>query len=91
MTRALRDQERTGHWDLEALELAIRSSLHQIGGVLLEKLMNSDGGGHGGTRIACGQGHQAEFVEYRGKEVLTVLSAVEVQRAYYLCEVGLRR
>jgi hypothetical protein len=73
---------------LEALELALRSSMHQIGGVLLEKLLNSDGGGYHGTRIqCCGQGHGAELVEYRGKEVLTVLSRVAVQRAYYYCPV----
>jgi len=67
------------------LELALRSSMHQIGGVLLEKLLNSDGGGYRGARIPCGQGHGAEFVEYRGKEVVTVLSRVTVQRAYYYC------
>jgi hypothetical protein len=72
---------------LEALELALRSSMHQIGGVLLEKLLNSDGGSYRGTKIPCGQGHGAEFVEYRGKEVLTVLSRVAVQRAYYYCPV----
>ena len=59
--------------------------MHQIGGVLLEKLLNSDGGGYRGARIPCGQGHGAEFVEYRGKEVVTVLSRVTVQRAYYYC------
>jgi len=72
---------------LEALELALRSSMHQIGGVLLEKLLNSDGGSYRGTKISCGQGHGAEFEEYRGKEVLTVLSRVAVQRAYYYCPV----
>jgi len=44
-----------GHLDLEALELALRSSMHQIGGVLLEKLLNSDEGGYAGTRTKCGQ------------------------------------
>jgi len=87
LARVLRDQDRMGHLDLEALELALRSSMHQIGGVLLEKLLNSDEGGYAGTRTKCGQGHVAEFVEYRHKEVLTVLSRVAVQRAYYYCPV----
>jgi len=87
LARVLRDQDRMGHLDLEALELALRSSMHQIGGVLLEKLLNSDEGGYAGTRTKCGQGHLAEFVEYRRKEVLTVLSRVAVQRAYYYCSV----
>jgi hypothetical protein len=76
-----------GRLDLEALELALRSSMHQVGGVLLEKLLNSDEGGYAGTRTPCGQGHLAQFVEYRGKEILTVLSRVAVQRAYYYCPV----
>ena len=72
--------------DLEALEMAIRSSMLEMGGMLLEKLMNSDGGGHRGVRIDCGKGHQAKFVEYRSKQVTTVLSSVEVERAYYHCD-----
>ncbi|MBI3076070.1 MAG: hypothetical protein HYY85_03630 [Deltaproteobacteria bacterium] len=81
----LRDGQRRGQLDLEASEMAIRASMHQIGGVVLEKLLNADGGGYRGARIDCGQGHEAEFVDYRRKEVLTVLAPVQVQRAYYSC------
>jgi hypothetical protein len=81
----LQDRQRLGHLDLEASEMAIRAAMHQMGGVLLEKLLNSDGGGYRGAHLDCGQGHLAEFVGYRGKQVLTVLSSVEVQRAYYHC------
>jgi hypothetical protein len=65
--------------------MAIRAAMHQMGGTLLEKLLNANGGGYQGAHIDCGHGHQAEFVEYRGKEILTVLSAVELARAYYHC------
>jgi len=65
--------------------MAIRAAMHQMGGVLLEKLLNSDGGGYRGAHLDCCQGHVAEFVGYRSKQILTVLSAVEVQRAYYHC------
>jgi hypothetical protein len=81
----LQDRQRLGHVDLEASEMAIRAAMHQMGGVLLEKLLNSDGGGYRGTHLDCCQGHPAEFVGYRGKQILTVLSAVKVQRAYYHC------
>ena len=81
----LQDRQRLGHLDLEASEMAIRAAMHQMGGVLLEKLLNSDGGGYRGAHLDCGQGHPAEFVGYRGKQILTVLSSVEVQRAYYHC------
>lgn len=80
------DIERVGHVDLEASEMAIRASSHQMGGRLLEKLLNADGGGYRGARTQCGEGHQAEFIEYRDKRLLTALSSVEVKRAYYHCE-----
>jgi len=44
MGRVLQDRQRLGHLDLEASEMAIRAAMHQMGGVLLEKLLNSDGG-----------------------------------------------
>src|SRR5256714_2148365 len=65
--------------------MAIRTAMHQMGGVLLEKLLNSDGGGYRGAHLACSQGHAAEFVGYRDKEILTVVSSVEARRAYYHC------
>ncbi len=65
--------------------MAIRAAMHQMGGVLLEKLLNSDGGGYRGAHLDCSQGHPAEFVGYRGKQILTVLSSVDVRRAYYHC------
>ena len=59
----------------------------QVGGRLLEKLMNADKGGYRGPQIDCGQGHQADFVAYRRKDLVTVLSPVKVKRAYYHCAV----
>jgi hypothetical protein len=85
MARVLQDRQRLGHLDLEASEMAIRAAMHQLGGVLLEKLLNSDGGGYRGAHLDCGHGHAAEFVGYRRKQILTVLSSLEVQRAYYHC------
>jgi hypothetical protein len=42
--------------------MAIRSSMHGVGGVLLERLLDSDSG-YRGPRVPCQQGHQAEFIE----------------------------
>ena len=58
--------------------------MHKVGGTLLEKLLGLDSG-HRGQRIDCGQGHQAEFVDYREKYVTTVLAPVRLSRAYYHC------
>lgn len=71
--------------DLEASEGALRWSMQQAGGRVLEKLLNADSGGYCGSRIDCPSGHRAKFVDYRSKQVVTVLSPVEVERAYYYC------
>ena len=60
--------------------------MHQVGGVFLEKLLNADAGDHRGSRIPCGQGHEAAFVDYRIKQVTTVLSEIGIKRAYYHCQ-----
>jgi hypothetical protein len=84
--RVFQDTQRLGHVDLEASEMAIRASSHQMGGSLLEKLLNADGGGYRGVAMECGKGHRAKFIEYRDKQLLTALSPVAVKRAYYHCE-----
>jgi hypothetical protein len=78
---------RRARLDLEASEMAIRASLHQMGGVLLEKVVNADGGAYRGPQVDCGRGHAAQFIDYRPKQLVTVLSPVEVERAYYHCAV----
>ena len=72
--------------DMEAMELSIRDSMHQVGGVLMEKLLNADSGDHRGPRIDCGFGHEADFLDYRVKTVTTVLSEMGINRAYYHCK-----
>ncbi len=59
--------------------------MHEVGAVLLAKLLNSDPGGSG-AGVKCAAGHAATFVDYRSKEITTVVGAVEFRRAYYHCE-----
>jgi hypothetical protein len=80
-----------GGFDLESFEMSIRFSMHRIGRVMLGMLINADGGGYRGRTIPCGKAHQYEFIEYRDKELLTVLGPVAVTRAYYYdqeCQSG---
>ena len=58
--------------------------MHEVGGKLLEKLVNADRG-YLGAQVKCPKGHLASFVEYREKSLVTVLSEIEVVRAYYYC------
>jgi len=71
------------HIDLESLEMCIRSSMHHIGSIMLEQLLNADEGGYKSRSIPCNKGHKCEFIAYRDKELLTVLGHVKVNRAYY--------
>jgi hypothetical protein len=65
--------------------------MHRIGSRMLGLLINADSGRYQGRTIPCGEGHAYEFVDYRDKELLTVLGPVIVKRAYYYdpqCQVG---
>ena len=63
--------------------MAIRDAVHQLGSRVLEKVINADQGGYGGTRIEGERGQRGRFIEYRDKEVVTVVGRVKVKRAYY--------
>jgi hypothetical protein len=71
--------------DLEATEKAIRAAMHEAGGQMLEMLVGGDTG-YRGREIDCGKGHRASFVANRMKQVVTVLSPIAVERAYYYCD-----
>jgi hypothetical protein len=59
--------------------------MHGVGAVLLAKLLNKVGDSTG-VSVRCAAGHPASFVDYRSKEITTVVGAVEFRRAYYYCE-----
>ena len=71
--------------DLEAAEMSVRSSMHRVGAVFLEKLINADGGGQCGAKIKCDAGHDTKFINCRTKKVVTVLGKINVVRAYHYC------
>ena len=60
-----------------------RTVMHKLGSVVLEKILNLDGGGSREDKQECKQGHRVMFVEVREKEVMTVLGSVRVKRNYY--------
>jgi len=69
---------------LQPVELAVRAAMTELGCSLLEQLLSTQDG-HGGQRVDCGQGHRAEFVGYRDKNIDTVLGRIRLRRAYYHC------
>jgi hypothetical protein len=58
--------------------------MHGVGAVLLAKLLNNVAGS-ASVSVNCAAGHRATFVDYRSKEITTVLGAVAFRRAYYYC------
>ena len=56
----------------------------RLGGGMLGQLLAADPGSRG-PRVACGNGHEAEFVAYRDKVIDTVLGPVTLSRAWYHC------
>jgi hypothetical protein len=71
---------------MRTVEVAVREAMLRVGGSLLEQLLSTQDG-HVGQRIGCGQGHRAQFVGYRDKNLDTVLGRVRLRRAYYHCAV----
>lgn len=50
----------------------------------MEKLLNAELG-YRGAKVDCVKGHHAKFIQYRSKQLVTVLSGVSIERAYYHC------
>lgn len=78
-------RRKSGRLDLEALEMAVRSAMHQAGATALTKLLQFPAPPAGQRTIACACGHQARYQELRSKPVLTAVGQSEVSRPYYLC------
>jgi hypothetical protein len=78
-------RRKTGQWDLEAAEMAVRSAMHQAGAAALTQLLQFPAPAAGQRTLACTCGHHARYQELRSKAVLTAVGKVEVSRPYYLC------
>jgi hypothetical protein len=74
---------KTGHVDFEAVEMLVRSAMHQAGANTLTELVHFPVPDQRSIPCPCGQ--QARYRELRSKTVLTVVGTVEVSRPYYLC------
>jgi hypothetical protein len=79
------DRRKTGRLDLEAIEMAVRSAMHQAGAAALTELLQFETPAADQRTIPCPCGHQAHYRELRSKPILTALGTVEVSRPYYLC------
>ena len=69
--------------DFEAIEMLVRTSMHKIGSVVLEKYLNANGGGVESKVMRCECGGSGKYVEVREKELMTVVGKIRLKRAYY--------
>ena len=80
-----RGRRKTGHMDLEASEIMIRSAMHRVGAVGITQLLQFPAPPAEQRSVPCACGHTARYQELRSKSFLTAVGPVEVSRPYYLC------
>jgi hypothetical protein len=80
-----RGRRKTGHTDLEASEMMIRSAMHRVGAAGMTHLLRFPVPPADQRTAPCSCGHTAHYQELRSKPVLTAVGQVEVSRPYYLC------
>ena len=77
------ERETAGRDDLEAIETLVRSTVHKIGSVVLEKFLNADVYRIEKREMGCECSGRGKYVEVREKELMTVLGKIRLKRAYY--------
>jgi hypothetical protein len=80
-----RGRRKTGRLDLEAIEMAVRSAMHQAGAAALTELLQFPAPAADQRSLPCCCGRQAHYRELRSKPVLTAVGKVGVSRPYYVC------
>ena len=70
---------------MEAVEMGLRATLHQVGAMALQQLLQYEEPTPQQRALPCWCGHQARYLQLRSKTVLTVVGKVELKRPYYRC------
>ena len=83
--RIFAQRRKDGRTDLEAIETAVRSTVHRAGAAALSELLQFPAPAADLRTLPCSCGQSAPYGGLRSKPVLTVVGRVEVSRPYYLC------
>jgi hypothetical protein len=78
-------RRKTGHLDLEAIEMMMRPAMHRVGAAGITALLQFPVPPAEQRTAPCSCGHTAHYQELRSKPVLTAVGRGEVSRPYYLC------
>ena len=79
------ERRQRGRLDLEAVEMAVRSAMHQAGAAVLSELLHYEVPDPEQRTLACSCGQNALYRELRAKPILTVVGEAQLRRPYYLC------
>ena len=85
MQRIFADRQKTGQLDLEAAEMAIRSTVHQTGADAVTELLRLSPPEEAQRSIPCTCGGAAKYEGMRSRSILTVVGWARIDRPYYLC------
>jgi hypothetical protein len=85
LSRIFAERYNHGQADLQAVENALRTALHQAGAAALSQLLQFPAPAPDQRQLPCPCGQDAHYRELRSKSVLTVVGPVQVSRPYYLC------
>jgi hypothetical protein len=83
--RVFGQRRNNGRTDLEAVESALRTALHQAGAAALTQLLQFPAPASDQRQLPCSCGDHARYQEKRSKPLLTILGPVRLSRPYYLC------
>ena len=78
-------RSKDGRTDLEAVESALRTALHQAGATALTELLQFEVPAPDQRQLPCRCGHHAQYQELRSKPVRTIVGLARISRPYYLC------
>lgn len=79
------ERRKAGRLDLEAVEIAFRTALHQAGASALSQLLHFPEPASVQRSVVCPCGQQASYRDQRTRSILTALGPATVSRPYYLC------
>ena len=85
LARIFTERQKTGRMDLEAVEMDLRTTLHQAGAAVLERVLQCPAPGDDQHGLPCPCGSTARYLELREKTLMTVLGKARLRRPYYLC------
>ena len=87
LVKLMEEVEEVEEGDLKDLEQKIYRGVLEIGRKLFQGRMNKGAEKAPGKHMgACG--HEQYLVDYRKKQILTMMGKVEFKRAYYQCQRG---